>query len=302
MKYIQYLCCGMALFALSCSSSSDDKTSGGGSDKALTFKVMSFNIRSSNTTDTGVKAWSVRRKPCVNMIVETAPDVIGMQESLTDQRTYLKTMLPAYTQLEVPNSGTTTSGGNTTILYLKEKFSQLSWGYFYLSNTPDTPSLPWSSTDTTKQIAIWVRLIESTTGKIFIFCTTQLPANDTAADNEARLNSVNLIVTKMKKVAGDSTPLLIVGDMNCSYDTGDTKREALAPFYTWMSAARTSTPTTDTTFSFNNFGSGASTPIWNLDHIFYRMTTAVEFHTINGADYGVTYISNHYPITLTAKI
>lgn len=47
-----------ALFAISCSS--DD---GGAATAKTNLKVMSFNIRYSNTIDTGDNAWDARREP-----------------------------------------------------------------------------------------------------------------------------------------------------------------------------------------------------------------------------------------------
>ena len=88
----------------------------GPSSEVFSLKVMSFNIRYSNTTDQGEKSWSQRRKPCVDMIKDVNPGVIGMQESRTEQRNYLKTMLTKYELLEVPNTGTG-SGGNSTVLW-----------------------------------------------------------------------------------------------------------------------------------------------------------------------------------------
>lgn len=103
--------------------------------RSVSLKVMSFNIRYSNTTDQGEKSWSQRRKPCVDMIKDVNPGVIGMQESRTEQRNYLKTMLTKYELLEVPNTGTG-SGGNSTVLYRTDLFTRVDWGYFYLSETP----------------------------------------------------------------------------------------------------------------------------------------------------------------------
>lgn len=64
-----------ALFAISCSS--DD---GGAATAKTNLKVMSFNIRYSNTIDTGDNAWDARREPCMALIRDVKPDVIGFQE------------------------------------------------------------------------------------------------------------------------------------------------------------------------------------------------------------------------------
>ena len=68
-----------------------------------------------------------------------------------------------------------------------------------------------------------------------------------------------------------------------------------------MSGARESAPVNlnPDTYSFNGFGGGVPKDSWNLDHIFYRNVTPLEFNVVSSEKYGVKYISDHYPITLT---
>ena len=40
---------------------------------------------------------------------------------------------------------------------------------------------------------------------------------------------------------------------------------------------------------------------WNLDHIFYKGVKPVRFQTVTTPNYGVAYLSDHYPITLTVE-
>ena len=67
-----------------------------------------------------------------------------------------------------------------------------------------------------------------------------------------------------------------------------------------MKSGRDIAPTGDA-YSFNNFGKGTAAPSRNLDHIFYRNTKmAVSFRTLTD-NYGVKYVSDHYPILLTVR-
>ena len=293
MEKLKYLLYGIVLCALGCSSGSDDNpgSSGGGASEN-TLKVMSFNIRCVTTSDTGDKAWDVRKAPCVKMINSIQPDVIGMQEPRTAQRDYLKQNLPDYEMLEVPNTGTS-KGGNSVLLYRKSRFTRIDWGYYFLSDTPDKPSNSWEASQ--MHTTVWAHLKDVTTGKDFWLFTTHMPAY--ASNISAREKSAKLNVSKMKELAGENAMLFITGDMNCSYATDDASREALTPYYQWMSAARDIAPAGDA-YSFNNYGSGTATPKRNLDHIFYRNGIAVSFRTITD-NYGVPYISDHYPILLT---
>ena len=107
-------------------------------------------------------------------------------------------------------------------------------------------------------------------------------------------------MNKMKEIAG-SLPVFIVGDMNCSYAADDTRRSALAPYYAWMQSGREKAPDRDSAYSYNNFGGGTPSARWNLDHIFYKGVKPVRFQTVTSPNYGVTYLSDHYPITLTVE-
>lgn len=306
MKNLRYLFSALVLFALGCSSGKSDveEPVPGPEEPAtgtLSLKVMSFNIRYSNTTDQGTIAWSQRRKPCIDMIKDVNPGVIGMQESRTEQRSYLKAMLTNYELLEVPGTGTGT-GGNSTVLYRKDLFTCVDWGYFYLSDTPEKPSAPWNATNSARRSSVWVHLKDNASKQEFVFLSTHFPESNTSeADNEARLKCAQLNVERMKSVAGN-LPVFIVGDMNCSYAADDTRRSALAPYYAWMQSGREKAPERDSEFSYNNFGNGTPTAKWNLDHIFYKTARPVRFQTITSHDYGVAYLSDHYPITLTVEI
>ncbi len=120
---------------------------------------------------------------------------------------------------------------------------------------------------------------------------------------QARINSANLNVERMKKIAGESAMCFIVGDMNCSEKAADGSANAdgvraLKPYRDWMKSGRDIAPTGDA-YSFNNFGKGTAAPSRNLDHIFYRnVTMAMSFRTLTD-NYGVKYVSDHYPILLT---
>lgn len=257
------------------------------------IKVASFNIRYSNTSvDKGDNSWEKRKAAVVKMLNTVQPAVIGIQESRTDQRTYLKSSLPQYTMIEIPGTGSGT-GANVTLSYDNRYFEAVRSGHYFLSATPEKASACWDAASTAWRATIWGEFKEITSGKSFYVFCTHYP--ESSADNAARLNCTRLNIAKMKEIAGENAPLLIVGDMNCSYSESDPKRTALTPYYEWMEAAR-DCPDTDRYYSFNNFGSGSSTPTRNLDHIFYKNVTPISFRTDNSWEYGVKYISDHYPI------
>lgn len=266
------------------------------------MKVMSYNLRYTNKIDTAENTWAARRQPSIDMIRDERPDIIGFQEPRADQRANLVEDLgDTYGFFSaVENGADPKQCGHVAIMYLKDRFTLLDKGHFWLSPTPDVPSQPeWNATDRQYRVTVWVHLYDKVAGKDLYFYDTHLPYK--WADNEARTECVRLNVARMKENAGDSAAVFITGDMNTSWHPSDKRREGLAPYFEWMSGARESAPVNlnPDTYSFNGFGGGVPKDSWNLDHIFYRNVTPLEFNVVSSEKYGVKYISDHYPITLT---
>lgn len=257
------------------------------------YKIMSFNLRNSAMNDPGEKSWNVRKDAIANMFNDVKPDIAGLQEASTEQRTDLAKLLPDYGLLEIPGTGTS-KGGNTIILYLKSRFAPERYQSFYLSDTPYIASVNGWNEETQYRTTIWVRVKDLQTGNVFFVADTHLPLYNTVTGITARKNSAVLNNTLLKEISGDDNMIFLVGDMNCS-----SKESGLEPFYEWFSAAREDAPVTDTHPTYNAFGEGTATM---LDHIFYRNARADEFKAITSPDYGVKYISDHYPVICTFSV
>lgn len=294
MKAIRILTAMMfvALVAASCQKS-DPANPDPYPVKEATYSIMSFNVRNSAMSDTGDRSWASRLPAVVAMLNEQNPDLVGMQEMSTAQRKDLTKNLEQYGLLEIPGTGTS-KGGNTVILYLKEKFEAQRYQSFYLSDTPYIASVNGWNEETQYRTTIWARMKDLQTGNVFFMATTHLPLYNTVSGITARKNAANLNNTLLKEIAGEKNILFLVGDMNCS-----SKESGLEPFYDWFKAAREEAPTTDSTPTYNAFGDGSQTL---LDHIFYRNAEPLEFKTITGQGYGVKYISDHYPIVCNFKV
>ena len=147
-------------------------------------------------------------------------------------------------------------------------------------------------------MAQWVLLSYKETGKEFYFFNTHLDH----VGAEARLNGATLIISKMKEIAADNRAVFVVGDMNASYAEVDTRRPQLQPFYDWMQSARETAPDTQLEpLSFNGLNYSAHRATWNIDHIFYRNATALVYRVISSSNYGVEYLSDHWPLTLVCE-
>ncbi len=288
------LCLFLPALLLSCCEQGKDEPGSPSEGKAAQITVMSFNVRSSTiAADTGDRHWDRRKAAVQKMVKEIRPDVIGMQEATKNQRQDLKNLLDGYELFEVPGTGTS-KGGNTVLMYNTSALEALQCKSFFLSGTPDKPSVNGWNEETQYRTTIWGQFRHRGSGKEFFVADTHMPLGSESRDNTARANAATLNISRMKAAAGEDAPLFIVGDMNTSLP-----EKGLAPYYEWLSNAREKAVKTDATLSFNNYGGGSNS---NLDHIFYRNVIVSEFRTVSGKNYGVTYISDHYPVICHATI
>ena len=295
-----FLIIGSALLMTAASSCNNDDD--GAQAPKTEMTVMSFNIRYNKSSD--AYPWAVRREPVAAMIADINPDVIGLQEPDAGQFEDLKEDCPAYDYVTIPTGDNITwaQTASTMIAYKRDRFSVVKQGYFWQSATPDEPSLSWAGTDGKYHTTVWAQLRDNKSGKDFYVFTAQQSANNGATDKEARLNASKLNLKKMQEIAGRHNVVFFMGDMNASGASSDDRKECIDLYYEWMWGARDKAPVTDTKFSFNSFGSRALTVKDNLDHIFYRLVTPLEFRTIDDATpYGIDYLSRHNPIVFTLE-
>ena len=110
--------------------------------KALS--IMTYNIRL-DTQEDGINQWSKRKKGLVSLIKKLNPDILGIQEGLPNQILYLSEQLEGYSLI-----GSGRDGGNNgeycAIYYKKNKFKLEKDETFWLSETPELPSIGWDAT------------------------------------------------------------------------------------------------------------------------------------------------------------
>lgn len=265
-------------------------------------KIMSFNILYDDPEENlGTHSWRARRGAILKMIDQERPEVLCLQEPMWNQVLYLDDKLAEYDYVDQNVNGNDNADGlHNAIFYRNDKYTLIDNGAYWLSSQPNGLSYPWNTADRQRRVTVWAHLKDNQTKAHFYVCSTHLNLGSEDVDLEARKRSAQLNVDKMKELAGQDTTVVICGDMNASYAVSDPKRDGLAPYYEWMVSARDEAADTDTKFSFNQFEASMANECWNLDHIFVRKATPLKFRTLDG-DYGVDYISDHYPIISTIK-
>lgn len=265
---------------------------GGCSDKGteppledIEFDIMSFNMRYDNLGDEENR-WDNRKMACISMLQETNPTIIGTQEGLQHQIDFLDENLPNYSYFGVGREDGISEGEYAAIFYKPEDFELIEEGTFWLSETPNTPSIGWDAA--LERIVTWGHLKESETKKsIYVF--------NTHFDHEginAQINSAQLLTEKVAEIVQDtSSAIFLTGDFN-----GILVQTMFIPILAEYLNAQDSAPVTDEIKSFNGFGGGGLSGAITIDYVFHsKNVVALQYQTID-KDYGVPYISDHFPV------
>ena len=131
----------------------------------IELKVMTFNIRY-GTADDGENRWENRREFVVNILRDSKPDVVGLQEALDFQLAQIREGIVGYGQLGVAREDGKTKGEYCAILYRRDLLDVNESGTFWFSDTPDVPgSSHWGNANV--RICTWARFIEKKSGRAF---------------------------------------------------------------------------------------------------------------------------------------
>lgn len=250
-------------------------------DTSLTF--MSFNIRNSGAwQQDGDNDWNHRRNAVVSMILQESPDAIGMQEVLPDQLQFLDSALAdQYDRIGVGRDDGHDEGENMCIYYRRSRLQLQQWHTQWLSQTPDSVSFGW---DAACRRTVTEALFHDTkTNQDIAYLNTHLDH----VGPEARRNSILLLC----RIADQySCPVVLGGDMNSGIEDS-----IFAPLQASQLVPARDQVNAEYRTTYTGYGKDAPTVI---DHFFVRGVTTQSFSTLD-SDYGVPYISDHYPILMT---
>ena len=247
------------------------------------IKVMSFNILVSHNDESN--NWGERKVASLNLLNEEKPTIFGLQEALQHQVNFLAENLPQYGWVGVGREDGASNGEFMAIFYLKDEVELLDSGTFWLSETPDTPSMGWDAA--CKRTCTWTKLKMKKTGTEFAYLNTHLDH----VGKEAQRNGLALMVERCAQIVPKGMTAFVTADFNARTDDA-----IFEPLKADMLDARETAPETDRRGTFNGFDNLQDVVI---DHIFYR---GAEAHTFRVLDkyYGAPYISDHYPVVMTA--
>ena len=258
------------------------------------YKIISYNVRFSSAPETdGDNRWELRRDASIKLVAEQKPLAMGLQEACPDQIDFLDQNLTGYKHIGVGRDDGNRAGEMMAIYYDTTRLTLLNSGTFWLSDTPDKVSIGWDAA--CKRTCTWGHFKVNDTGFEFLYFNTHLDH----AGSQARRNSIKLIVAKMAELNPNNVPVFLSGDFNSTTD--DTIFE---PLKASLKDAREVSAISDKNITYNGFGTVTDSPNtrkeWVIDHIFFSGVNPMAFRVLNG-NYGVPFISDHYPIAFTFR-
>lgn len=172
------------------------------------INVASYNIRQYNKQDSiNGNGWQVRCPILAQLIRFHEFDVFGTQEGFKHQLEDLKAALPGYDYTGVGREDGADAGEHSAIFYRTDLFTLVDHGDFWLSETPEKPSIRWDAV--LPRICSWARLRHNPTGKEFLFFNLHMDH----IGKQARVESALLVQQKMNEF-GSELPTFLTGDFN----------------------------------------------------------------------------------------
>ena len=142
------------------------------------------------------------------MIKKKSPDILGIQEGLHHQVSYLDSLLADYDYVGVGREEGKIRGEYTAIFYRHARFELIETQTYWLSPTPDTVSRGWDAA--LERITTFARFLDHRSGDtLHVF-----NAHFDHMGKEARLRSAELILTLIDQKQLRSSKLVVMGDLN----------------------------------------------------------------------------------------
>lgn len=247
------------------------------------LKVMSYNIRYGSADD-GTNSWKYRWPATVEMLNDVKPDVFGVQEALDFQVEFISEMVRDYKGYGVGREDGKHDGEHMAIFWNKKTVKMIKSGTFWLSETPEKPSMGWDAA--CYRTATWALMKDKKTGKKFYFVNTHLDHEG----REAQKNGLKLIVDRIASINPEGYPMVLTGDFNITPDN-----PGLVDLDKIMTSTRKIAKKTDNKGTFNGWRTDRPGPV--IDYIYMSGFSSVPvYETIVKKYADKPFISDHNPI------
>lgn len=174
-------------------------------------RFITFNIKYDNPRDS-LNSWKARRQEVNGLINFYRPDLLGVQEALHHQ---LKDIEQATGMrfTGVARDDGRQKGEYSGIFYQSARFELLTSGTFWLSPAPEKPSTGWDAA--LPRTCTWGKFRRKASGQQFYYFNTHFDH----VGEQARLESMRLIVRQIADKNTEGLPVVLSGDFNFTPDT-----------------------------------------------------------------------------------
>lgn len=250
----------------------------------VSLNVATYNLRLNIASD-GPNAWPQRKEAVKALIRFHEFDLLGTQEGLLDQLQDLAAM-PGWAWVGAGRDDGQHGGEHAAIFYRTARFELLAHGDFWLSPTPDRPSMGWDGR-CCKRIASWARLTDRASGLRFYVFNAHFDHEGVQARRESAL----LMLRKIGEIAGRE-PVISMGDYNTTPAT-----EPIAIFSASLRDARAASesPPYGPVGTFNGFRLDA--PMADrIDYVFVGPRWRVLKYGVLSDTLDGRFPSDHHPV------
>jgi endonuclease/exonuclease/phosphatase family metal-dependent hydrolase len=254
------------------------------------LNVASYNLRFDNPQD-GKNVWPARRDAMRALVRYHGFDLWGTQEGLENQLADLDA-LNEYARVGVGRDDGKQAGEHSAIFYRRERFVLEDHGDFWLSATPDKPSMGWDAR-CCKRLVTWARLRDKPSGQVFVVLNAHFDHEGVVARRE----SARLLVERGRALAG-ALPLIVLGDFNSTPDS-----EVYATISAALRDARaiSQTPAYGPLQTFNDFNT-SKPPEERIDYIFLSPQWQVLRYAVLTDSIDARYPSDHFPVVARVRL
>lgn len=256
------------------------------------FRVMTYNIRYAGDEKTdGINAWSKRKELVSSMIRFNNADIVGVQEALLNQLDDLTTLLDGYSWFGVGRDDGMNKGEFSAILFKADRFKVIEQSTFWLSDTPDVPSMGWDAAF--PRVVTWGKLKDKRTQKEFYIFNTHYDHLGEAA----RINSSMLLKKRITEIFKGS-PVILTGDFNSQISTEAYQiivNQSDHDFSLYDAQSKSKIDHHGSHVTFNDFGKSIE-PGNKIDFIFVTKDFDVLQHGVIDETVDGRYPSDHMPV------
>lgn len=234
--------------------------------------VGSYNIRYKNKWDEEKgHLWKNRCRVICEQINFESPEIFGAQEVLHEQLTDMLQGLKGYDYIGVGRDDGKQAGEYAAIFYKKNELKKLNEGHFWLSETPNKPSLGWDAACI--RICTWGKFKVVSSGLVFYFFNLHTDH----VGVKARRESAKLVLERIKSMVKPNEAVVLTGDFNV--DQHDETYEIFTHSHLLNDSYAVAKQVFAENGTFNEFDTNTYTTS-RIDHIFVSKRFQVENYGI----------------------